>query len=76
MTPGYIIVQIDRRLGSWQARITVEGDNSEMTYLFKERVNTLATPFQLDWRRASAKPWDWKLVKVSNAGLEIPAEWQ
>ena len=31
-----------------------------------------AAPFELEWRRQSAKPWDWKLVRVSNASLEIP----
>jgi len=76
ITPGYVIVQIDRERGSWQAKITIECDNGEMNDLLKERVNTLATSFQLDWRRASAKPWDWKLVKVSNPGLEIPTEWR
>jgi hypothetical protein len=42
--------------------------------LLKERVNSLATPFELVWRRVSAKPWDWKLVHVSNSTLEIPAD--
>ena len=76
MIPGVVIVQINGRKGTWQARITIEGDNSEVAALVKERVNSLTTPFTLEWQRVSAKPWDWKLVKVSNPGLEIPAGWQ
>jgi hypothetical protein len=58
--------------GYWKARIIIDGDNGEVTALVKERVNSLTAPFQLEWRRMSAKPWDWKLVRVSNAELKIP----
>jgi hypothetical protein len=58
--------------GYWKARIIIDGDNGEVTALVKERVNSLTVPFQLEWRRMSAKPWDWKLVRVSNAELKIP----
>ena len=76
MIPGVVIVQINGRKGTWQAKITIEGDNSEVAALVKERVNSLTTPFTLEWQRVSAKPWDWKVVKVSNPDLEIPAGWQ
>jgi hypothetical protein len=56
----------------WKARITMSGDNGEIMAMIKERVNSLAAPFQLEWRRVSGKPWDWKLVRVSNAELVIP----
>jgi hypothetical protein len=39
-----------------------------------QRVNKLPTPFELEWHRLSGKPWDWKLVRVSNSGFEIPAD--
>jgi hypothetical protein len=38
-----------------------------------ERVNKLPTPFEFEWHHLSGKPWDWKLVRVSNSGFEIPA---
>ena len=57
----------------WRSKITIDGDNSEVMTLVKERVNLLGTPFEIEWRRVSGKPWDWKLVGVSNPGLEIPA---
>ena len=65
-------VRIDSQRGYWNAKIIIDGDQGEVMALIKERVNSLATPFELEWRRQSAKRWDWKLVRVSNASLEIP----
>ncbi len=60
--------------GSWQARIELTGaSNSELASLVRERLTRLKAPFQLEWRRQSWKPWDWQLVRVSNADLELPA---
>ena len=73
LLPGYVIVQAAEGKGSWQAKITIEGSDSELTGLVKERVNSLGTPFTLVWQRASKKPWDWKLVGVTNPALEMPA---
>ena len=42
--------------------------------LLDERVNKLQTPFELEWYKFSGKPWDWKLVRVSNSAFEIPAD--
>jgi hypothetical protein len=66
-------VQIHDRLGVLHAKLTIDGANSEVMAFVKERVNSLRTQFELKWRRVSGKPWDWKLVGVSNPGLEIPA---
>lgn len=67
-------VRIDSQRGYWKAKIIIDGDQGEVMALVKERVNSLARPFEFEWRRQSAKPWDWKLVRVSNASLEIPEE--
>ena len=72
LVPGDPIVLAEKGRGTWQAKITIEGDNSELAALIKDRVNSLPTPFTLEWRRLSTKPWDWKLVRVSNPALEIP----
>ena len=63
---------VEDRSGSWVARIKVEGDESEVMAEIKQRINQLTTPFKLQWHRQSAKPWDWKLVHVSNRELQIP----
>ena len=65
-------VRIENRQGYWQAKVTVSGGASEFTPLIEERVNSLPAPFELEWRRRSSKPWDWKLVCVRNPSLEIP----
>jgi hypothetical protein len=56
--------------GFWRARITIK-TTGEFASVVEERVNSLPVPFELEWRRRSGKPWDWKLVRVENAALEI-----
>ena len=68
--------KIDNGIGRWRGRILIESDDSEFISEVKQRVNSLTAPFQLEWRRASSKPWDWKLVRVNNPELEIPKEFQ
>jgi len=62
------------RVGLWRSRIVIEDSDPGLGAVVKERVNSLTTPFALQWRRVSGKPWDWKLVRVSNPELDIPAE--
>ena len=69
-----VTVWVKRRRAEWTGRIWINGDGGEIAESFKERVNSLPTPFQLEWHRLSGKPWDWKLVRVSNSSLEIPAD--
>ena len=57
--------------GEWSARITVDADANEIAELIKARVNALEAPFELRWQRKSGKPWDWKLVRVSNTALQL-----
>jgi hypothetical protein len=67
------VVNTDHRRAVWVGKITMTGEAGELTAAIQERVNSLGTPFELEWRRNSAKPWDWKLVRVSNPTLEIPS---
>ena len=67
-----IIVRDSAGAGEWSARIRVEADANEVTALIKERINPLEEPFLLQWRRVSWKPWDWKLVRVTNEALQLP----
>ena len=69
-----VSVQVHQRRAQWSGRIWIDGGQNEVTELLKQQVNSLTTPFELDWRLLSGKPWDWKLVGVSNSALEIPAE--
>jgi hypothetical protein len=58
--------------GLWRGRVRLRADPNEVTDIVASRVNALEQPFELRWRRGSWKPWDWKLVRVSNPALEIP----
>jgi hypothetical protein len=69
----YPSVQAENGVGKWQGNIKLETSDNDFGTVVKERVNSLPTPFTLEWRRVSGKPWDWKLVRVSNPSLEIPA---
>ena len=68
-----VSVQAQHRRAQWSGRIWIDGDQSEVMELLKEQVNSLPTPFELEWRRLSGRPWDWKLVGVSNSSVEMPA---
>jgi hypothetical protein len=58
----------------WSGRIKVYSTDNGVMDLLNERVNSLPAPFELEWHRLSGKPWDWKLVRASNSGFEIPAD--
>jgi hypothetical protein len=67
-------VQVETRRAVWTSRVTVYSIDDNVTQLLDERVNSLPAPFELEWHRLSGKPWDWKLVRVSNSAFEIPAD--
>jgi hypothetical protein len=67
-------VWVETRRAVWTSKIMVYSTDDGVMQLLDERVNSLPTPFELDWHRLSGKPWDWKLVRVSNPAFEIPAD--
>jgi hypothetical protein len=67
---GEQVVRTDSGRGHWIAKITIQG-TGEYADLIEARVNSLAAPFELGWRREATWPWDWKLVSVRNPSLEI-----
>lgn len=67
-------IRVEGNAGTWRGRISLEAEPSELSAIVKERVNTLGSPFELRWREASGKPWDWKLVGVTNSELELPPD--
>jgi hypothetical protein len=67
-------VQVQERRAVWSSKITVSSIDDDVMDLLDERVNSLPTPFELEWHRLSGKPWDWKLVRVSNSAFEIPTD--
>jgi hypothetical protein len=67
-------VQVEGRRAIWIGRIALYSTDDGVMEVLDQRVNKLPTPFELEWHRLSGKPWDWKLVRVSNSGFEIPAD--
>lgn len=57
--------------GWWSAKLHLEGQGCEYAPEIMNRVNGLREPFVLHWRQESWRPWDWKLVRVSNPALEL-----
>jgi hypothetical protein len=57
----------------WMAKVSIRAEG-EFAPLVVDRVNAIETPFELVWRQHSWKPWDWKLVRVSNPDLQIPED--
>lgn len=58
----------------WIGKITVFSSDDGVMDALDQHLNKLPTPFELEWHRVSPKPWDWKLVRVSNSSFEIPAD--
>ncbi len=68
------VVNAEARRAVWSGKITVYSSDESVMEALDQRVNKLPTPFELEWRRVSAKPWDWKVEQVSNTGFEVPAD--
>src|SRR5262249_2399225 len=67
-------IQVEESAATWSARLEIAGAGSEMVPQAVEEINRLTTRFELRWEKQSWKPWDWKLTKVSNSELQLPAE--
>jgi hypothetical protein len=73
ITAANAAVQVETTRATWIGKITVYSSDDGVMEVLDERVNRLASPFKLEWRRLSEKPRDWKLVRVSNPEFDIPA---
>ena len=68
------LVHVETTQAIWIGKIKVYSSDDGVMQLLDERVNRLPAPFELEWHHVSAKPWDWKLVRVSNPAFQIPAD--
>jgi hypothetical protein len=67
-------VQVESPRAVWSGKITLYSSADDMMEVLEQRVNSLPSPFELEWHHLSGKPWDWKLARVSNPAFEIPAD--
>ena len=68
------MVHVETSQAIWTGKINLYSSDDGVMQSLDEHVNKLPAPFELEWRRVSGKPWDWKLVRVSNPAFQIPAE--
>jgi hypothetical protein len=64
-------MRFDDGHGHWSAKINLKA-SGEFADFIEGRVNSIDSPFEFEWHRGTTWPWDWKLVAVKNAALEIP----
>jgi len=67
-------VQVESSRAVWSGKITLYSSDVDVMEVLDQRVNSLSSPFELEWHHLSGKPWDWKLARVSNPAFEIPAD--
>lgn len=67
-------VRIETQRAVWSGKITLYSTDDDVMEMLDRGVNSLRTPFELEWHRMSPKPWDWKLMRVRNSAFEIPAD--
>jgi hypothetical protein len=67
-------VQVESPRAIWIGKINVYCSEEGVMEFLDEHVNSLPAPFVLEWHHSSEKPWDWKLVHVSNPAFQIPAD--
>ena len=66
-------VRVETQRGIWVGKIVVYSSDDGVMDVLDQHVNKLSTPFEFEWRHISGKPWDWKLVRVSNPSFQIPS---
>jgi hypothetical protein len=66
-------VEVQTQHAVWSGKVMLYSSDADVMEVLDQHVNALHTPFALEWRRFSRNPWDWKLTRVSNPGIEIPA---
>ncbi len=67
-------VQIESSRAVWSGKIALYSSDDDVMEVLDQRVNSLPSPFELEWHHLSGTPWDWKLARVSNPAFEIPAD--
>lgn len=67
--------QIEGPIGTTQTCVKILGSGGPVAQMVIEKVNELREPFTFSWAKQSWKPWDWRLIRIEQAelNLEMPA---
>lgn len=71
ITANNEVIRSEGKDGWWTAKVTIK-TGGPFGADIEERINSLSAPFELEWHRQSSRPWDWKLIRVTNPALKIP----
>lgn len=63
------------REASVEAKLRLAGRATAVGEMVLQRANSLENDFRFAWQQKSWKPWDWKLVSVSQNEIEIDPTW-
>lgn len=63
-------VEREGREATVSAKLRLRGRGNAFGEMIIEHANSLPSQFQFAWRQKSWKPWDWKLVSVSQPELD------
>lgn len=66
-------VALSPEAGNWRLEesIKLDGNAVGIAPIVKERVNALKGPFIFTWQQTGSKPWNWVLISVDHAELEM-----
>jgi hypothetical protein len=70
VTPEDSFVEREGREAVISARLRLSGRGNALGEALMERANSLESHFRFAWSRKSWKPWDWKLVSVSQNEID------
>ena len=62
-----LVMDVNKKAAITRAVVRLEGQGSPLATAAVQASQASQTPTEFRWRRASWKPWDWRLVSVENA---------
>ena len=62
-----LVMDVNKKAAVSRALIRLDGQGTPLANAAVQASKASRTPTEFRWRRASWKPWDWRLVSVENA---------
>ena len=70
LQPSEVEVNVEKVEGTFSAVIKLQGSGVWADQI-KGVLNKVNTPFVFTWRKEGGRPWDWKLISISNEELDL-----
>ena len=76
ITPsGEPVVVVDGKTATWKGGLSFGGRGTAVGEAMLSRASAFREDFVFAWRRESWKPWDWKLVSVTQPEWNFETQW-